>query len=182
MGYITVDKGIFDIHREYKDKQRAKGRLVKDLPKRWEYSKVIQLLNTKLVREVLVEEGRSFKMPYRMGEIYAVKRKLGNPIRPNGTMDKSQLEVDWGETRKLWEQEYGKMPYKRYKYIKDKPLVYFSIDHRVGFRWEKINAQHKNAKYYQMRMMQPHNRYLGKHSSEGTNHKKYRTLPNKKSI
>lgn len=182
MSFIQVDRGLFDIYDHYKKRQKKKGRLVKDLPKRWEYKKVIQMLNHKLVREVLTEEGRSFKMPYRLGELYAVKRGLPNPIDKDGKLDKSKLEIDWGKTRALWVEEYGKLSNKEYKQIKDKPMVYLSIDHRVGFRWEKANAQHKNARYYTMRMMQHHNRYLGKYSSKDNNHRIYRRLPNKKSL
>lgn len=171
-----------DLYKDYTGKQKKNGRLIKNLPKRWDYKDVIRLLNEKLVREVLIEEARSFKMPYGLGEIYAVKRKLPSAMRSDGTLDKTRLQIDWGETRKLWAKEYGEKPYKEYKKIDNKPMVYFSIDHRVGFRWEKANSRIKNVSYYKVRLRQTHNRYLGRYSSQDNNHKKYRILPNKKKL
>lgn len=178
--YIKTTKRLPDIYKFYKERKKARGTMVKDMVPKWKFGDVLRRLNEKLVKEVLIEEARSFRMPYKMGQLYAVKRNLPTPLRPDGTIDKKRLVVNWGDTYKLWEKEYGAMRQSEYSKIKGKPLVYWSIDSRVGFKWEKPYRCNKVLSLYSIKLTQAFNRYLGKYSEKDNNKKKYRVLSKKK--
>lgn len=119
-----------------KDKRQSMAVSLKD------FARIRRLLGEGILR-LLIDEERSLKLPYFMGEIRVTRKNTlfqYRKIVDNKT--KAYLTPDWGETRKLWREN----PEAKAK----KTVVYLENEHTSGFRfglyWRKSRA--KAAKRY----------------------------------
>ena len=145
-----VDKDIFDMHRSYKLYIRKSGRFAKDYPLRNIYGRILRQVNERIFKELIIEKAAVFSLPYSLGDFFVMKQKREIKFRPDGTLNKRTLMVDFGKTKKLWEQDYGKLTDAEYGKIKDKPIVYLNRNFTYKLWWSKRNARLKNKKLYRL--------------------------------
>ena len=104
----------------------------------------------------IVEEGKDFAMPHRLGSVGIRKRKIKVILNPDGSIDKRYLRPDWKATKELWLiDEEAK---------KDKRLVYHLNRHFGGYNckwfWDKSTCLVKNQTAYSLTMSRGNKRRL----------------------
>jgi len=95
----------------------------------------------KRIMDLVLLKAEEFIMPYRLGSIRVIKRKISaNSLRP--------LNIDWATTKKL-----GKYVYH---------LNEHSKNYRYLFHWEKRDKLVDNLYYYRLPMSRHNKRRLAK--------------------
>lgn len=124
-------------------------------------------LDYKLFREVwisfidkvtkgIVEEGKDFTMPYRLGSVGVRKQKIRVKMNPDGSIDKRKLRPDWNATKELWEKDDIAK--------KNKQLVFHLNKHFGGYNckwfWDKSTCAIPNQTAYSLTMSRENKRKL----------------------
>jgi len=143
---ITTDFGAEDIYKFYKQKYKEQALSKSKFNDIWK-----RYINVRL--QMVIFENVDFTMPFRMGEICIRIGRQANRITKNG---KFQFTVDWGETKKKWENLYPDKTPEEIAKIPNKPLVYVLNENtdgkKVYWRWERITCSHKNYTVYRLKM------------------------------
>jgi hypothetical protein len=104
----------------------------------------------------IVESGRDFSMPYRLGAVGIRKRKIVVKLNPDGTIDKRSLRPDWDATKQLWAKDPEAM--------KQKTLVFHLNKHFGGYNakwfWDKSTCIVKNQTAYSLMLSRNNKRKL----------------------
>lgn len=101
-----------------------------------------------------------FSLPYSLGEWFVMKQKREIKFRDNGKLNKRTLMVDFPKSRKLWEEDYGKLTDAEYGKIKNKPIVYLNREYTYKLWWSKRKARLKNKKLYRLNFKPSYKHYL----------------------
>jgi len=108
------------------------------------------------VTKGIVEEGKDFNMPYRLGSVGIRKRKIVVKLNPDGTIDKRSLRPDWNATKELWKRDEEAKETKR--------LVFHLNKHFGGYNakwfWDKSTCIVKNQAAYSLTMSRENKRKL----------------------
>ena len=157
--------GLPEIYRYYKNKFSKRERDSTAFIDYKTFSSIIKDFNKELSK-LIIEEGAEFKMPVRLGFARIRKYKKRIKLNPDGTIDKSSMNVDWKETNELWKQEYPGLTREELKQIRNKPLIYHLNEHTDGcgflLYWNKKGSNATNRSIYSMVFTSPNNRHLAK--------------------
>lgn len=93
---IKQSMRIYDIYRDAKTKGYLPDNITIDL-----FRCIMKQLNLKLAQ--FIADGNVYTLPYRMGEIYLIKKDTKLKMR-NGQII-TKLRPDWNRTIKLWEED-----------------------------------------------------------------------------
>lgn len=108
------------------------------------------------VTQGIVEEGKDFTMPFRLGSVGIRKRKIKVIMNPDGSIDKRYLRPDWKATKELWERDEEAK--------KEKRLVFHLNKHFGGYNakwfWDKSTCIVKNQAAYSLTMSRENKRKL----------------------
>jgi len=117
----------------------------KNSPYYMSYEKYVSIVSAYLeyIRDTIIDEGLSFKMPCHLGVFRIVKKK----IKFSGKLTVNS--VDWENTKK-----YGKM-------------IHYTNEHSDGYKylfmWDKRNARLKNISKYRFIPTRDNKRTLAKY-------------------
>jgi len=104
----------------------------------------------------IVEEGKDFNMPYRLGSVGIRKQKIRVKMNPDGSIDKRYLRPDWNATKELWARDEEAKETKR--------LVFHLNKHFGGYNakwfWDKSTCIVKNQTAYSLTMSRENKRKL----------------------
>ena len=108
------------------------------------------------VTKGIVEEGKDFIMPYRLGSVGIRKQKIRVKLNPDGTIDTRYLRPDWKATNELWDRDEEAK--------KNKQRVFHLNRHFGGFNckwfWDKSTCIVKNQTAYSLTMSRENKRKL----------------------
>ena len=106
----------------------------------------------------IVEEGKDFNMPYRLGSVGIRKQKIRVKMNPDGSIDKRYLRPDWNATKELWTKDEEAK--------KEKQLVFHLNRHFGGYNakwfWDKSTCIIKNQTAYSLTMSRENKRKLSR--------------------
>jgi hypothetical protein len=157
--------GLPEIYKFYRLKFTKRERECSEFVDYKTFAGIIKDFNKELIR-IIIEEGSEFKLPVRMGYFRIQKFRKKIRFKPDGTIDKSSLRVDWNATKKLWAKEYPGKTMEDLKKIEKKPLVYFLNEHTDGylykFFWNKKGSNARNRGIFTARFADDNHRYLAK--------------------
>jgi hypothetical protein len=145
---MSVKYGIREAYRYYK------SRVDNPIP----YKKFREVWITLIdkVTKGIVEEGKDFTMPYRLGSVGIRKQKIRVKMNPDGSIDKRYLRPDWKATKELWKRDEEAK--------KDKRLVFHLNRHFGGYNakwfWDKSTCIVKNQAAYSLTMSRENKRKL----------------------
>ncbi len=104
----------------------------------------------------IVEEGKDFTMPFRLGSVGIRKQKIKVKMNEDGSIDKRYLRPDWKETKELWKRDEEAK--------KRKQLVFHLNKHFNGYNckwfWDKSTCAVKNQAAYSLTMTRENKRRL----------------------
>ena len=130
--------GIKDIYKKYK---KNGGKLSKGL-----YNKVCGDFNS-MIMDIAIKKGYEIRLPYRLGFLRVMMSKPRMKVK-DGVIQKITIPIDWGETRKMWRDEYPGKTMSEIKEIKNKRLVYHSNNDTNGnvlrWYWDKRISTFRN--------------------------------------
>lgn len=128
-----------------------------------EFGRVIKRFN-ELVSAEMIYEGKTFRMPFRMGKIFIRKTKKKISVKNNKIV--ANLPVNWKETKQLWENK----PEAKERKI----LIYYMNKHTDGYvmkvYYEKRTANYKNKSYYRFTFQRDNNREIKKAVESGVDY------------
>lgn len=106
----------------------------------------------------IVEEGKDFTMPFRLGSVGIRKQKIKVKMNDDGSIDKRYLRPDWKSTKELWARDE--------KAKEKKQLVFHLNKHFNGYNakwfWDKSTCSVKNQAAYSLTMTRENKRRLAK--------------------
>lgn len=106
----------------------------------------------------IVEHGKDFTMPFRLGSVGIRKQKIKVKMNEDGTIDKRYLRPDWKATKELWERDEEAK--------KNKQLVFHLNKHFGGYNakwfWDKSTCSVKNQSAYSLTMTRDNKRKLAR--------------------
>ena len=140
--------GIREAYKYYK--------LYKENPVDYQTFRAIWITFIDKVTKGIVEEGKDFSMPYRLGSVGIRKQKIRVKMNPDGSIDKRYLRPDWNATKELWERDEEAKKTKR--------LVFHLNKHFGGYNakwfWDKSTCIVKNQTAYSLTMSRENKRKL----------------------
>lgn len=108
------------------------------------------------VTQGIVEEGKDFNMPFRLGSVGIRKQKIKVKMNEDGSIDKRYLRPDWKLTKELWERDAEAKAEKR--------LVFHLNKHFGGYNakwfWDKSTCAVPNQTAYSLTMSRGNKRKL----------------------
>ena len=144
----SIKYGIREAYKYYK--------LYRENPVSYKQFRAIWNTFIDKVTTSIVEEGKDFSMPYRLGGVGVRKRKIIVKLNPDGTIDKRSLRPDWNATRQLW----AKDPEAK----EQKTLVFHLNKHFNGYNakwhWDKTTCIVTNQTAYSLTMSRDNKRKL----------------------
>jgi hypothetical protein len=121
------------------------------------YRNILNDLNEKVMNKI-IEQSYEFILPYRLGTLKIIKRKLKIKTDEQGNIIKRKLPVDWKATKELWSKD------PKAKEMKIK--VFNFNEHFNGykciFHWSKGKHNISGLKIYSFTPTRTHKRYLAK--------------------
>ena len=107
---------------------------------------------------IIVNEGKDFVMPFRLGSVGIRKQKIRVHMNEDGTVDKRFLRPDWKATKDLWERDVEAKVSKQ--------LVFHLNKHFGGYNakwfWDKSTCSIPNQTAYSLTMTRDNRRKLSK--------------------
>jgi len=150
--YIA-DYGIKDLYRFYKEKKESKG----EKPISYKLYKTIMRDFFCEVVFNMIYFGTPFVMPFRLGEIELMRRKLRIKVIGD-KVNRNKIPVKWKETKEMWVEKYPNLTAEEIAKIpiEEKGLIYNWNEHtdryRCVFKWNKISCNVPNKKVYRFKM------------------------------
>lgn len=148
MSKVNVDYTIKDAYKDYK-KSSIVDKVTEDIFKKLTYS-----YNKKIIENV-IEKGKSFRIPGKIGEIKIVKFKVPLRLDDKGNLDVNRLRIDHNATWEYWYKLYGtrdRQTILRTTNTKERPKIYHYNEHTGGFafrwKWDKIDTRLDITTYY----------------------------------
>lgn len=96
------------------------------------YSSILKDLNA-LIIDAIVLENFEFKLPYRLGVLSMVQKKVPYKLDENGNLMTKYLSVDYKSTKELWRNDS--------EALRLKSLIFYTNEHtdgnRMAYRWSK---------------------------------------------
>ncbi len=110
-------------------------------------------------------KGIIFNMPYRLGSLGVIQKKMKIAFDDNGKLIKRNLSIDWHRTVISWRKLYPECKTNNdFKNIKNKPLCYYTNEHSDGrrfmFHWKKKYCNIKNKSVYSFDVVHHHKESL----------------------
>jgi hypothetical protein len=145
---MSAKYGIREAYRYYKSRI--------DNPMPYKKFREVWITFIDKVTKGIVEEGKDFTMPYRLGSVGIRKQKIQVKMNPDGSIDKRYLRPDWQATKELWARDEEAK--------KDKRLVFHLNRHFGGYNakwfWDKSTCIVKNQAAYSLTMSRENKRKL----------------------
>lgn len=141
----------FGLYKMYKEKFRGPYRASECNVSYLQWLRICKKFNKRIFTGLL--HGFIFKMPYRLGSLGIVQKKMTIKFYADNTLDKHNLRVNWDKTMILWRKLYPDcITREDYKQHKNKPVVYHTNEHTDGrymrYHWKKMNSSMKNKSVY----------------------------------
>lgn len=92
----------------------------------------------------LIFNNLQWRLPYGLGDIYIMKRKIKLKLDENGNLITKRLMKDWGNTLRMWRAEPETRKQKKYLYHVNK----HTNGYRMRIFWMKTTVKVKNSEYY----------------------------------
>jgi len=92
-----------------------------------QHGKILNMFN-KEVSNLILTKAFEFLIPARLGGLRILKYKPSIKIREDGSLDTSNLSVDWKKTNELWESDSSSKEQKK--------LIYFTNEHSEGYQYK----------------------------------------------
>lgn len=157
--------GLPEIYKYYKNKFSKRERESSAFIDYKKFSSVIKDFNKELSR-MIIEDGIEFKIPLRLGYVRIKKYKKKPQLKPDGTLDKKNMSINWEATKELWSTEYPGLNSHQLKEIPHKPLLYHLNEHTDGYGfmlyWNKKGSNAINRSVYSMVFTFSNNRHMAK--------------------
>lgn len=129
--------GVYDFYKYYrKTKPKDPKWVISDV----QYYSIFRRVNELLI-DHLIRTGE-LEFPYRMGQLFILKKELKSWIDPSGKRRTSRV-INWEATLELW--------YNDKDAYKNKTLLYYESDEKLTIRYIKSKAIYKNKYYYEFR-------------------------------
>jgi len=145
---MSVKYGIREAYKYYK------SRTENPLP--YPIFRAVWITFIDKVTKGVVEEGKDFNMPYRLGSVGIRKQKIRVKMNPDGSIDKRYLRPDWNATKELWVRDEEAKKTKR--------LVFHLNKHFGGYNakwfWDKSTCIVTNQTAYSLTMSRENKRKL----------------------
>lgn len=105
--------------------------------------------------------GVIFKLPYRLGSIGVIQKKIKIHLKKDGSVDLKKIGIDWDATIRLWHKLYPECKNRAdLKKIANKPLCHYTNEHTDGkvfrFYWKKKYSTVKNKSAYSFTVVKQH--------------------------
>lgn len=121
------------------------------------YRAVCTAVNEYIMQKVLMS-GNSFNLPFCLGNLVIMKKKLTPYIMEDGKLRVEHLPVDWKTTKELWASNPETKAAKR--------LVRYLNEHTAGYKchfyWDKRSSTVANQTAYRFKESRANNRLLAK--------------------
>ena len=108
------------------------------------------------VTQSIIEDGKDFAMPFRLGSVGIRKQKIKVIMNEDGSIDKRYLRPDWKATKELWIKDEDAK--------KAKQLVFHLNKHFGGYNakwfWDKSTCLVPNQTAYSLTMTRENKRKL----------------------
>lgn len=101
-----------------------------------------------------ITTGMELHFPFRLGSLRVRKKKKRTKLTPDGKLDRSNLAVNWVETKKMWVEKYPDLTPEQIAEIPvtEKGFKYNYNDHTekytFRFYWDKITCNIPNKSWY----------------------------------
>jgi len=156
--------GIPDFYKQYKESLIYKGSRYQSKEARFKemyrfiidhqtFSNILKDFNLELAKLIL-EENVEFRMPSNLGTVRMRKKKKKILFHEDGSINTSNLCVDWKATKDFWAKEYPGLDAKELKAIRYKKLIYHLNEHTETFTvrlyWKKHASRIVNKKVYSL--------------------------------
>ena len=146
MSKVVVDYTIRHIYKDYK---KTIGLVNEDVFKQLTYA-----FNKRVVNGI-IEKGKSFRVPGKIGDLKIVKFKVPLQLNDKGELDTKRLSVDYNASWKYWFKLYGttnKQEILNTTKPEDRPKIYHYNEHTSGYafrwKWDKIDTRLDITAYY----------------------------------
>jgi len=107
------------------------------------YGEILRELNSSIF-DLIILENFEFKIPYGLGKLSMVQKKVKFKLDENGELKTKNLAVNYKETNQLWKEN----PEAREK----KTLIFFTNEHtngnRMSYLWSKRGAKCQGLESY----------------------------------
>jgi len=97
-----------------------------DIPS-YQHGRILNHFNS-AISKAIMQEAYEFLMPDKIGNLRILKYKPVIKIREDGSLDTSNMSVDWHKTNTLWDENSEAK--------KNKQLVYFTNEHSEGYQYK----------------------------------------------
>jgi len=129
--------------------------------------------------DYMIYDNMQLRLPKRLGSVYIIRFKKIPKIKPDGSLDKGKMVVDWDKTLKLWESKYNGKTVDEIKDIKDKKLIYNLNEHTnmytAMFYWDRVSSNIQNQYFYDLDINRPYTAKLA--TSLKSNHDILYSIP-----
>lgn len=124
----------------------------------------------KIIVRLIIYRNLDFAIPARMGTLSVRKTKTPFKVLENGTVDKSQLCINYKASWTKWLKEYPDLTKEEISKLSDKKYIYHLNEHTDGYkvrwRWDKFTCTVKNQNIYSLTMTRDNKKELSKAFSE----------------
>ncbi len=122
--------------------------------------------NRTWMQELLVGKGLTFKTPYKIGNIFCIKKKTKLRFDEEGNIITRLLPVDWYRSKQKWAKMWPGLSPAELKKIPKKPLVFCLNEHSNGYRysffWDRRGQRFTNIRAYNFVPNRKNHRHLAK--------------------
>jgi hypothetical protein len=126
-----------DFFRFYKKNYKNPVKILND------YNRVREDIHKEL--SLLIYKGKQITFPHRFGSMRIAKRERKIVYNKDGTINKLNYKVDWGQTKAYWRNEkYKGLTDEEILAIKGKPKIYCKSKFRYRFKYDKTKAVYIN--------------------------------------
>lgn len=145
---VKCDLGIREIYNYYKE--NAKNPIDKN-----KFSIVWKDIAKTIIR-LIVYRNLDFALPARMGTLSVRKTKVQFKFKEDGSLDKSQLRVNYKASWDKWVKEYPDLTKEEIAKLPNKKYIYHLNEdtngYKVRWRWDKFTCTVKNQILYSLTM------------------------------
>lgn len=155
-----IDYGNTDIYNFYKKKLNNKVKVSQKV-----YFAIFDEYIS-YVKHLMIYNSFRYTLPYGWGSVHFYKYKVKFKLKEDGTLDRRNLRIDWGASKKLWAEMYPDKTPEELKLIEGKPRLTFLNKHSNGYRvrcrWDKTTVTIKHKIFYNVKMLRCFSRELAK--------------------
>lgn len=120
----------------------------------------------KSIIKLVVYRNLDFMIPARMGTLCIRKMKAKPIIKPDGTISKNKMSIDYKSSWEKWKREYPELTIEEIAKLPNKKHVYYLNDHSDGYKikwmWDKYTCTVRNQNIYSLQIARPNKQEASK--------------------